>query len=440
MIHSRWSFVFIMMLVASVTKAQELTLDQLVDQALKNNQQVQLSRLNEQQTDAQISEVKAKARPQVNLTGDYKRYLKIPGQVVPASTFGGPEGSYQVLALGLPYNLSTSVQVSQALYSPSINIGLKAAKLSVDLAGLQTLKTKEEVAYSVSTTYYNLQTIAQQMAFLKSNITSLDRLIQVTDLLYQNKLSQGIDVDRLRISRTQSQTQLESLQGSYQELINALKYLTGTSQSENLSVKIDIDQNAAVPTLIANDAMNRTDLLILERQKALNEQSTLNTKAGFLPTLSAYGVANSTFFGKDGDNSVLKNVPGYWVGLQLNWNIYDGSARKSKLVQQKIENQKISIQSEQTKESISMDIANARTKFYVEQRNIVASREQVALAEKVYTQTQLQFKEGTTALTEVIQAENAVQEAQNNYLTTLVNLRSADLNWKKASGTIIPKQ
>jgi len=62
------------------------------------------------------------------------------------------------------------------------------------------------------------------------------------------------------------------------------------------------------------------------------------------------------------------------------------------------------------------------------------------LAEKVYTQTQLQFKEGTTALTEVIQAENAVQDAQNNYLNTLINLRSADLNWKKASGTIIPKQ
>ncbi|MBB6002863.1 TolC family protein [Arcicella rosea] len=440
MIHTKWSFILVMMLLASGTKAQDLTLDQLVDQSLKNNQQVQLSRLNEKQTDAQISEVKARARPQVNLTGDYKRYLKIPGQVVPASTFGGAEGSYQVLALGLPYNLSTSVQVSQALYSPSINIGLKAAKLSVDLASLQTLKTQEEVAFSVSNTYYNLQTVAQQMAFLRSNIASLDRLIQVTDLLYKNKLSQGIDVDRLRINRTQAQTQLESLQGSYQELINALKFLTGTPQTAPLSVKIDIDQNASVPTLIANDAINRTDILILERQKALNEQSTLNTKASFLPTLSAYGVANSTVFGKDGENSVLKNVPGYWLGLQLNWNIYDGSARKSKLVQQKIESQKLSIQSDQTKENISMDIANARTKFYVEQRNLTTSREQVALAEKVYTQTQLQFKEGTTALTEVIQAENAVQDAQNNYLNTLINLRAAELNWKKASGTIIPKQ
>jgi outer membrane protein TolC len=268
----------------------------------------------------------------------------------------------------------------------------------------------------------------------------LDRLIQVTDLLFKNKLSQGIDVDRLRINRTQSQTQLESLQGSYQELINALKFLTGTPQTEPLSVKIEIDQNASIPALIANDAINRTDILILERQKALNEQSTLNTKASFLPTLSAYGVANSTVFGKDGENSVLKNVPGYWLGLQLNWNIYDGSARKSKLVQQKIESQKLSIQSDQTKENISMDIANARTKFYVEQRNLTTSREQVALAEKVYTQTQLQFKEGTTALTEVIQAENAVQDAQNNYLNTLINLRAAELNWKKASGTIIPKQ
>lgn len=437
MLNARWYLMLTLLLAASGTKAQELTLDQLVDQALKTNQQVQLSKLNERQTDEQINEVKARAKPQVNFTGDYKRYLKIPGQVVPGATFGGPEGSYQVLALGLPYNLSSSVQVSQALYSPSVTIGLKVARLTQDLASLQTLKTKEEIAYNVSTVYYNLQTITQQMTFIHSNLASIDRLIGVTELLYKNKLSQGIDVDRLRISRTQSQTQLESLESTRQELLNMLKYLIGQPQSENLVVKIDIDQHTAVPTLIENTAINRTDLLLLDRQKAINVLSQDNTKASFLPTLAAYGIANSTFFGKDGDNSVLKHAPGYWVGLQLNWNIYDGSARKSKLAQQKIENQKIALQSEQTHQAIAMDIANARTKFLVEQKNLVASRDQVALAEKVYTQSQLQFKEGTTSITEIIQAENSVREAQNNYLGTLVNLRTAELNWKKAAGTII---
>lgn len=437
---THWILSIALILVAKIAQAQDLTLDQLVDQALKTNQDVQVSRLNERQTETQLAQVKANARPQVNLTGDYKRYIKIPGQVVPASAFGGPEGTYSVLAFGLPYNLSTSVQVTQALYNPALGLGLKIAKLNQNVSDLQTVKTKEDVAYQVSTTYYNLQTVSAQLAFLQSNLVASDRLIKLTDLLFKNKLSQGIDVDRLRINRTQYQTQLESQRATYQQLVNMLKYLTGTPQSDSLRVKADIDQTATAPTTLGDQPINRTDLLLLDRQKSINELNQQNTKAGFLPTLSAYGTANSTIYATGGDNSYLKNVPGYWFGLQLNWSIYDGSARKAKLAQQKIENRSYAVQLDQTRESVTMDVTNSRTRFQVEQRNLDASRGQVGLAEKVYTQTQLQFKEGTASLTEVIQAENALREAQNNYLTTLVNLRSAELDWKKATGNLITKQ
>jgi outer membrane protein TolC len=435
----RKSFLLALVFSSALVSAQQLTLDQLVEKALVHNQSVQVSQLSEAQTQARIQEVKAGARPQVGLSGDYKRYLKIPGQVVPASAFGGPEGQYQVLAFGLPYNLSTTLQVAQPLFNPSVSIGLKAAKVSQEVASLQTRQTKEEVAYNVSVTYYNLQTVSQQMTFLSSNLAATERLIKVTDLLYQNQLSQGIDVDRLRITHTQSKTQLATLEASYQELNNALKFLTGTPQTDSLSVQLAITTEGAVASALPGQTVNRTDLLLLNRQQTLNTLNQRNTKAGFIPTLTAYGVANSTFFGQGGENGVFKHAPGYWAGLQLNWNIYDGSARRAKLSGQKIESEQLALQTQQAQESISMEVNNARNKFTVQQGNLAASQEQVTLAEKVYTQSQLQFKEGTTSLTEVIQAENALREAQNNYLATLVNLRTAELDWKKATGTIIPQ-
>jgi outer membrane protein TolC len=136
------------LLLSLAAQGQSLTLEQLIDKALTNNLSVQAARFDEAKTEARISEVKAGALPSVNLTGDYKRYLKIPGQVVPASAFGGQEGTYQVLAFGLPYNLSTSVQASQAIYNPSLTIGLKAAKTSREVSTLQTRQTKEDVAYN----------------------------------------------------------------------------------------------------------------------------------------------------------------------------------------------------------------------------------------------------------------------------------------------------
>jgi outer membrane protein TolC len=435
--HSRWYLSAVLLLsVSTLSHAQDVTLDQLINKALSGNYSVQAARLDELKTEAQIAEVKAGARPQVNLSGDYKRYLKIPGQVVPASAFGGPEGSYSVLAFGLPYNLSTSVQASQALYNQSLLIATKVAKTSRDVSALQTQKTKEDVAYNVSATYYNLQTTAQQIAFLQKNLASTERLIQITDLLYQNKLAKGVDVDRLQLSRTASQTQIQSLQATYNQLLNALKLLTGTPQTDSLSVQTAIDE--VVPVTPANEyTINRTDLQLLDRQKDLNSLQQRTIKAGFVPTVSAYGVANSTAYAIGGDNSYFKNVPGYWLGIQLNWNLFDGLARKAKLSQNRIDDQKLDVQLRQTRESISVDIANSRNQFLVQQQNLATNRGQVSLAEKVYSQTQLQFKEGTVDITDVVQAENSLREAQNNYLNTLVSLRTAELDWKKATGSLI---
>ncbi|GAB2531597.1 TolC family protein [Spirosoma aerophilum] len=432
----QWYVSTALLLGCSVVNAQDVTLDQLVSKALTGNYSVQAARLDELKTDAQIAEVKANARPQVNLTGDYKRYLKIPGQVVPASAFGGPEGSYSVLAFGLPYNFSTSVQASQALYNQSLMIATKVAKTSRDLSALQTQKIKEDVAYNVSATYYNLQTTAQQIAFLQKNLTSTERLIQITDLLRQNKLAKGVDVDRLQLSKISSQTQIESLQATYNQLLNTLKLLTGMPQSDSLAVRTVVDET--VPVTPANEyTINRTDLQLLDRQKDLNGLEQRNIKAGFVPTVSAYGIANSTVYAVGGDNSYIKNVPGYWLGLQLNWSVFDGMARKAKLGQKRLDDQKLDVQLRQTRESISMDIANSRNQFLVQQRNLATNRGQVALAEKVYNQTQLQFKEGTVDITDVVQAENSLREAQNNFLNTLVSLRTAELDWKKATGSLI---
>jgi outer membrane protein TolC len=418
--------------------AQDYNLSQLLDLAMKNDFSIQSARLDELKTNAKIDEVKSALLPSVNVSGDYKRYFKIPGQVVPASAFGGPEGSYSTLAFGLPYNLSTTAQVTQNLYNPSVRYALKAANLNRELTSLSTVKTKEDVAYNVTDAYYNLVTVVQQMAFLDSNLVSLDKLYKVSNLLYQNKLGQRVDVDRIIINRTTTETQLASLKENYSQLVNLLKYYTGTPQADSMRISISVS-GVALPGRDGFDETRRTDVALLQKQRDLNELQDKNIKSGIIPTVNAYGVANMAFYAKAGENSTFQDVPGYWAGLQLNWSVFDGLARRAKRSQNQIGKEKLNVQLRQVKESIQMEEANARNKFGVEQRNINAKKDQVALAEKVYKQIQLQFKEGTVSLTDVIQSENSLLDAQSNYLTSLVQLLKAELEWKKATGSLIQK-
>src|SRR5215217_5574092 len=229
-------------LAAGSTQAQEYSLPQLLDLAMKNDFSIQSARLEEKKTNAKIDEVKSALLPSVNVSGDYRRYFKIPGQVVPASAFGGPEGQYSTLAFGLPYNLSTTAQVTQNLYNPSVRYALKAANLNRELTSLSTVKTKEDVAYNVTDAYYNLVTVVQQMAFLDSNLLSLDRLYKVSDLLYQNQLGQRVDKDRIMINKTATETQLTTLKDNYQQMVNLLKFYTGIPQSEQLRIAVSVSE------------------------------------------------------------------------------------------------------------------------------------------------------------------------------------------------------
>jgi outer membrane protein TolC len=43
------------------------------------------------------------------------------------------------------------------------------------------------------------------------------------------------------------------------------------------------------------------------------------------------------------------------------------------------------------------------------------------------------------SLTDVIQAENSLLDAQSNYLTSLVQILKAELEWKKATGQLVQK-
>ena len=54
----------------------------------------------------------------------------------------------------------------------------------------------------------------------------------------------------------------------------------------------------------------------------------------------------------------------------------------------------------------------------------------------MYAQTFLQQKQGTASLTDVLLADSALREAQQNYLSALVEYLKADLELKRLSGLL----
>jgi outer membrane protein TolC len=122
--------------------------------------------------------------------------------------------------------------------------------------------------------------------------------------------------------------------------------------------------------------------------------------------------------------------------MQASVPIYDGGLTRSRLNQKAIEQKRVSLQEQLLREKYDLDLRNAEINIRTNRQVLGAQGANIRLAERLFGQTQTQLREGVATIADVLQAENSLREAQNNYLAALVKLRISELERLRAAGTL----
>lgn len=419
-------------------KAQTWSLQQCIDTAQIHNKNLQISRNNRAISSQKQKEAISNLIPKVNVVGDYKYFNDLPTQLMPLSTFNpmAPEGQFKEAQFGVPHNMSASIQVAMPLYNPQIYGGIRTSKIAAELTELQYKKTEEQVYFDISNLYYNAQILQQQLIFIDSNIVNTTKLLENMQLLHQQLMIKATDVDKVELQKKQLTTQREVIANNLEQVLNALKFSMGIPISQTLEIETNIQFKKSsnysyVPTV---------DLELTTMQNRLLTSELKTLKFSRLPSVSLYGSYGQTGFGYDKKpNDFLKFFPTSFVGVQLAYPLFNGSITYRKINQKKIELQNNELQISLVTEQNNMLIENANRRRTVTQKTIENTLSQINLATTVYEQTILQQKEGTANLTDVLLADNTLREAQQSYLSAIVEYLKADLELKKLTGNILLK-
>ena len=89
-----------------------------------------------------------------------------------------------------------------------------------------------------------------------------------------------------------------------------------------------------------------------------------------------------------------------------------------------------------TQKNLQTQYLNAVNDLMNNQRNFKKQKDNYLLAEEVYTVTTDRYREGITSMTEVLQDEMRMSEAQNNYISAHYNYRVTNLMLLKLTGQI----
>lgn len=418
--------------------AQEIfTVDDCIRVALENNLTVNNSQYDQRLYEEQIKEAKSGALPNIGFNGQYNIHLKLPTTVIPNSAFSPGAEGYSAAAFGTNHQATYALQLTQAIYDPNLGVAIRAAGKVNEMGVLQYEQTKESIAYQVASYYYNAQALGEQISMLEGNSYSLDTLITNTRMLEENGLVNKTDVDRLIINKASLDNNIATIRADYELLINSLKLLLNMDQDVPLQIVSDL--NPQMEVFIQNqefDIQGRVDLQLLNKQMELLNLQERQINKGYYPTLSAVASYGVLGFGEK-EVDFYEHYDFSYVGLQMNWNLFDGMAKRTQAKQKKIQMKQMQSTMELTQRSIENERTNALAKLRTHRVEVETQQRAVELATNIYSNIQMQYREGLVGVQEVIQTKDDLIQAETDYLNSWIQLQQAKLDLDKAEGTLL---
>ncbi|KOY84421.1 hypothetical protein AD998_20690 [bacterium 336/3] len=437
---------FLILLASNVFSqtADTSSLNQCIDIAIKNNQNIQNKRLDELINQAKIAETKSDLYPQLKLKSNYQYYPTVPTSLIESSAFGGPPGQYSATQLLVPQSMNGSAEFSWQVYNPAILSALKISKLSKSMSETATKDKLEGVVYDVSATYLNIQINELQADLTRSNISNLKRNLDLTTQLYNQGLALKSDIDNLILSVANLETVLNNQLNEINQLYYLLKIYMGLAPDYALVIeKYKENQSNNYTYLTSIDTTNykkRRGYKSLQQTGDLFVLQAKSIKAGYLPNLNLIGS-----FGYSGFNpefQLFKTYNNKWyatnlIQLNLEIPIFDGLKKRNQLIQNKYQQQQNNNSLQNLKNTFQMEQMNALNSYNLYIKDVEYQTKNVALANKLYNQKLLEYKNASASLNDMITVENTLKAAQSNYLNALIKLKLAELDIKKANGELI---
>ena len=430
--------------VECIAQSDTLTLKRCIEIGIENNLTLQ-----QKQQDIHIAEIGQsenwhKLIPVIQGYANFVHNVERATSVTDGSNLSkllGVDAPYMV-GKGLDFQTTGGFQLSMPLYNQTLYTGIQIADKMKEISEASYEKAKEDLTVEISKLYYLAQTTAKQIELIRSNIGRMESLKSITSAFYDNDMALNVDVQRVDINLENLRTQLTNAEAMYEQQLNLLRYTLDFAPDtpillSTLKGHMDYDDSYLLrglsPDLYELQLLNMQSVVLQKQKKMINQ--------GYLPTLSLVGATQWTAFTDKFKNYFHTHPTNKWYnhtywGVQLNLPIFDGLAKRNK--SRKVAAQYTQLQTTiaDTEKKLQTQYQNSLNDWHNNIRNAERQRENYRLAESVYLVTSDQYKEGVASMSDLLQDEMRMTEAQNGYISALYKYMVSELSLLKLTGQL----
>lgn len=435
------ALIFTAQFLSAQPTVRKLQLEESLQLALGNSAQVRKNKLDRQQLERKIKEARSAALPDVNAGINLDWYPLLPTQILPGSLFGQADDTYISTQFGRPWQLAGTITLEQPLINEAARRSIPALKERRDISELILGKSNEDVIYNTATVFYQTLQTEQLLRAVNANLDKLVALQGMAELQLANGYAIPTDVKRIRVARTNLETQRQNLLGAIASLRQTLQFLCGVPYDEPIELTPDDGIPAADSARWQSLHLEAESLIehkLLQRQIEITRIQGRSALAEAFPTLNLYGAVSASAFRSD-INFFDPDRRWYGtmaVGVRLKMPMFDGFRVHNKSWVFRLETQKLEEDRRQLEAGKDLEYRIAREQF---QNSLSAMRTQtdnVVLAKEITDKLMLQYKEGVASLTDLLTAQTALSEAETNYWQQVFGYKLSVLKLLKSVGQL----
>jgi len=421
----------------SSLQAQELTLDSCLALARRNNVEIRTSQLEMEHAREVKRQVFTKYFPQVNLTGlgyysvnpiihfsiedvqsnDMRELLQELYDLVAS------ESDVQNEVSLMKKGASGSVIAAQPLFTGGrIITGNKLANLGVEAAELQAEMKMRDIIENVESTYYLVAGLQQKVATVTAALTLIDSLDRTVQLALDNGLVTRADALQLQLKRNEMLANQQQLASGIRLSKRLLCTQIGIEYSDTLTFANPLMEMTALPDFVystVGDSLRPETRLLQLSVEAERLQRRL-TLGEALPQLTLIG---SAYYGNMIKNDASANAVAL---LSLSVPLSGWWETSHKLKQHDIRIQEARIRQDYYNHMMSLEEEKAYSDMLDAAVLLKSDSAALEIAQENYRLSVLNYQAGVITLTEVLQAQALLLQAQNaitDRQTTFVTAR-----------------
>ena len=427
--------------VPATTDTLSLSVDQAVARALSEGEEMQMANAKVAMSDGQVREALSIALPQVNGSLTYGRQFASIYQSLAGDT-SGIASLFKNSPFGSPHSWNAEITGSQLLWAGGrISAGVSAARAY----GKSNRADRDEVASDirarVQRAYLDAVYSQEVLSIARAGLDQARaHLTEVASYHGQGTRSE-YDLIRAQVDAANEEPPVVTAKNAVDVAMFNLKQLINVPLAQPLVLTSPLeypDRMIPVATDENDEPTGRAALIRADADVEARKQLLRVEKSGYWPSLTLSGTLSQQAFPQIERPDLKDFHRNMSAQLKLDVPIFTGLKTSGSIERATAELKEAQVARDQLKESVQIQVAEARLEAKRMLAEMLARNVTANLAERAHYLADVRYKNGLSTQLEVSDARLQMQTAQINEVQATKNYRLALLELERALGHPVP--